>query len=226
MPNIKNRKQVMVDLETLGLEEDAIVFSIGVVIYDGNWNELSAFSVNLDIEEQQNELNRKLDPDTKAWWSKQDVSIWNKCTKDSVYLVEGLTLLVNYLERELGDPKKAIYWGNSAIFDLLKINSLFNDLNFYRLAGVLPRNVPSNVLDFKIDEYYMRCYKSVRDVFRDYHGVKNSNSNVTHYPIDDARTQGYFMKEISKTNCKQNAKNLNTENKTSMQIGDTVNRVF
>ena len=185
MPNIKSWYHVMVDLETYALDEKSVILSAAFVICDSRWNEIGTSYAVFNTEEQRNLYKRTVNPDTVAWWGKQDPAILAKATENPVSCVKGIENLFAPVLKLQNEGKKFMWWGNSAIFDLLKINSLIGDAMNDEYAKV-----------FQIDEYRMRCYKSVRDIWQYYFGIKTDYAKVTHFAVDDARAQCDVMRRI------------------------------
>ena len=69
---------VMLDFETLGLGENAVLLSLGAVVFDPKTNKLGGqFYGNIDPRLQQ---GRDIDPSTVLWWLKQDDAARAKLT--------------------------------------------------------------------------------------------------------------------------------------------------
>ena len=64
----------MIDLETLGVEPDSVIITLGAIKFDPYTNEdpHSGLYLRCDIEEQSEKLGRSIDDNTLAWWTKQD----------------------------------------------------------------------------------------------------------------------------------------------------------
>jgi hypothetical protein len=186
MPNAKQVHHVMVDLETYGLKEDAVILSAAFIYCDKEWNELEARYAVFDLPTQQ-ARGRTVDESTMKWWSKQKPEILARATENPQPVVDALFYLFEPTKTTL-KGKKFLWWGNSAIFDLLKINSL---------SEMYLSNFDSLEM-CTIDEYVMRCYKTTRDIFRDYVGLKEFYGAATHDAVEDARRQVAFMKEVFK----------------------------
>ena len=185
MPNLKRMSHVMVDLETWGLTERSIILSAAFVYCDEEWNEIDFVRVNFDTKIQEEQYKRTKDKSTLEWWEQQNPAIYKlnliepKDPKDALY-----KLFTPF--HEMKRKRDFLWWGNSAIFDLLKINSLSNDA--FIMFDMMEY--------YSIDEYKMRCYKTTRDIFRDYYRIKEDYQLVTHDPLDDARAQVSFMRKV------------------------------
>lgn len=65
-------KHVMVDIETLGIENDTVVLSIAAVQFDGNaQGESISYTCSVDDVAQQIQIWRSVSASTLAWWLKQ-----------------------------------------------------------------------------------------------------------------------------------------------------------
>lgn len=65
-------KHTMVDLETLGVNPNSVVLTLGAVNFDPHSNVIfDQLYLRLNIDEQ-TAMGREIDPNTVEWWSKQD----------------------------------------------------------------------------------------------------------------------------------------------------------
>jgi len=162
----------MVDLETLGLDRDAVVLSIGAVICDANWLTLSSFTANLDVPEQLI-AGRTITKSTQDWWSEQSTMTINKATR----LPQSVSTELKRFKQWLQPYDNVFYWGNTPEFDLGKLNSLFKQYNFEPL-----------------DPYRWRCFKTARDLLATPEQLNEFRGNTTHEAIDDAIKQATLMR--------------------------------
>ena len=107
-------RDVMIDTETLGVEADAVILSIGAVKFDPNSDAIddnafySAISIESNLRSQ-----RHIDPDTLRWWLKQSreaQAVFFE-TKNSLRAV--LTELSAWINNE-----DSCVWSNGADFDI------------------------------------------------------------------------------------------------------------
>ena len=63
----------MIDLETLGVEPDSVIITLGAVKFDPTTNAEphQPLYLRLDIEEQSEKYGRTIDDNTLEWWGKQ-----------------------------------------------------------------------------------------------------------------------------------------------------------
>lgn len=181
MPNLNEVHHVMVDLETLALEEKSVILSWATGIYNEKWEEVDSLTTNLLVLPQILK-GRTIDPKTVAWWDTQDPKAIAALQSNQLHPLDAIQkhfALVSE-HREKADVD-ILFWGNSYSFDLYKINSLLGDF--------APEICP-------IDDYKMRCFRSTRDVFKFYFNVVYNNSSTTHIAIDDVRQQAAFMRSV------------------------------
>lgn len=115
----------MVDLETLAVSPNAVVLSLGAVHFDpfgsGHVNELY-FKINLD---DQDRLNREIDPNTLDWWSKQDMAIMEEAfsSDNRISLIEAVNLFHKFAWGCQG------FWSHGSSFDLVILENIYRQLN-------------------------------------------------------------------------------------------------
>ena len=67
----------MLDLETLSVEPDAVVMTLGAVKFDPYTDNepYAPLYLRCDVEEQSEQYGRRIDDDTIAWWASQSQEI-------------------------------------------------------------------------------------------------------------------------------------------------------
>ena len=67
----------MIDLETLGVEPDSVIITVGAIKFDPytDVEPHSGLYLRCDIEEQSEQLGRTIDDNTMEWWTKQPQKI-------------------------------------------------------------------------------------------------------------------------------------------------------
>lgn len=114
------RKDIMVDIETLGKGLDASIFQIGAVSFDIETGKIYD-EINLigDIEKY-SELN--VDGDTLKWWLNTDKELLTKLlnagTMSEWDLIRAFEV---WLYNQADDMKDVYLWGNGILFDNAKI---------------------------------------------------------------------------------------------------------
>lgn len=123
-------KNIVVDLETFGLDPDSIILSIGAVSNTGE-----KFYVELDWKEQQH--FRKVDPSTCMWWGQQEkdlcplggstlldealaeFSLWLPRNKDDYFIwCRGLNFDIAMLEHAYKELGRAVPWKYNKVRDI------------------------------------------------------------------------------------------------------------
>ena len=191
MAKLDKYVHMMVDTETYALDDHAVVLSVGISVCSSEWVELSSFYINIDIDEQV-AAGRSIDDKTVEWWAKQSPRAVNKIFANEKYPqldceIAAVQLYAYIMGIRKRFDNKVLYWGNSAQFDINKLNSFLYDF------------VPSNKYDIGIEfinNYYTRCFKTTRDIAESYYGVVYKREDVLHYALADARQQCEFMKKL------------------------------
>ena len=67
----------MIDLETLGVEPDSVIMTLGAIKFDpySDVEPHSGLYLRCDVEEQSENLGRSIDENTLAWWAQQSQEI-------------------------------------------------------------------------------------------------------------------------------------------------------
>lgn len=115
---------MMLDLETLSLDNRAVVFQIGVVVFDLTGLMPVKMKFHLDILPQIMK-GRIVDSDTQRWWMEQPVEPWMRWPKE-VMAVHTVIGDINALF-ENGDISHV--WANSPSFDCVILRTLAADFN-------------------------------------------------------------------------------------------------
>jgi hypothetical protein len=74
----------MIDLETLGVEPNSVVMTLGAIKFNPFSDEEphSPLYLRGDVQEQSDKLGRSIDENTLAWWSKQSQQIQDEAFGD------------------------------------------------------------------------------------------------------------------------------------------------
>lgn len=122
------RKDIMVDIETLGTGEDATIFQIAGMSFDITTGE-TFDQINLigDISKYPH-LN--VDGDTLKWWLKTDkellTDLLHKGSLTEDNLIEHFAIWL-YNQSVTGDMKDVFMWGNGILFDNAKLQHKMNN---------------------------------------------------------------------------------------------------
>ena len=113
---------VMLDIETLARSADSVVLTIGAVRFDryGKQVDQTGIHLYLSIDEQKS-AGRAVDPETVAWWDKQNPDVrddvmrsWNRMPVKAA-----LEQLARYVE----DANKI--WSQGPLFDIKILENLY-----------------------------------------------------------------------------------------------------
>lgn len=118
---------VMIDLETLGLETNAVVSQIGVAsfITPEETDEHAAmrmFRGNVDIDRQP---GRAIDPDCLKWWFRQDRALHAHFNSGLTSPIETLLSLNTHIRTLRVHAEEVWVWGHPASFDVSILLSLY-----------------------------------------------------------------------------------------------------
>lgn len=179
---------VMIDLETLGLDGNAIVPTIGMVKFDiGTGEIIDRFDGTFNLKDQA-KAGRTMDVDTVRWWMTQSEDARNAAfgrsqEKSTTQVLREVSDFMNKPERVGG------VWGNGAAFDNVILKSLFNTM------GV---PVPWNYRqDF--------CYRTFRTMFETPETYAMEFKGTKHNALDDAMFQTeVLLKLINNIRLQQN----------------------
>lgn len=172
-------QNIMVDIETLGTNADAVVLSIGAVFFDTTTKELGPkFIMNLKIENQLS--TRSINADTLRWWMSQSNAAKKVFSDEALSTVVVLSAFVKWVEANAPEDGNVKPWGNGSSFDI-------------------------SILEHLLLEYNLKApwrYNNVRDLrtFKEY--VANDapimNAGVKHNALDDAIAQANYVMENTK----------------------------
>lgn len=172
---------VMLDIETLGTETNAVVLSIGAVKFrldtrDNQYtlaDESRSFYAVLDIEDQERR-GRKRDPGTERWWKTQSYKARSVFTEEKEDVDGVLDALCNFFE---GVRR---VWGNGNMFDNAIIQSLLDDYD-----KEYPVHYTGD-LDVRTLTYvWNTVYGAIKRTLR----PKIKFKGVEHNALDDAKRQ-------------------------------------
>lgn len=169
------KKHVMLDLETMGLDPNAAIISIGAVHFD-KVTLHSEFYTPVSLKSCM-DLGLTTTQSTVDWWQRQSVEArmaWQ--TEDAPMLLDALSHLTQWL-REIGTEKEICPWGNGADFDLTILGSA------HRALGVDPH----------WRYYNHHCFRTMKNMFR----VADFPRVGTHHnALDDAKHQAVHLQRI------------------------------
>jgi hypothetical protein len=176
-----NGLQVMVDLETWGTNDNALIWSIGAVkfLFDKPGRVEDSFHVVIDLgfcEKFIQPFGFKMDVGTLLFWmaEKNDAARHAIMKEKGVDVVEALWAFKDWF-----GPKSLPTWGNGATFDLVILK------NAFRI--VVGETMPWSYKD-------ERCFRTLKalapgDAWKRYADVKRTGT--LHGALDDAITQAH-----------------------------------
>lgn len=168
-------KDLMIDLETLGNEKDAVVVSIGACYFDPVFGRIGEkFSINLNTQEQLS-LDRTVTSDAIEFWMSQPEAA-KKVFREKKYPVDAaLCDFIEWIVKNCDEDDGPYVWGNGSVFDIPIIEDI---LRQYELI------VPWN-------------YKRIMDLrtFRRFVGNNEeiSRTGIHHNALDDAVNQAVYV---------------------------------
>ena len=161
-------RDMMIDIETLGTHQDAIVIAIGARMFDPESGKLGSGFYSAVNYQDQIEKGRKVSESTIEWWMSQDRNA------QKVFSEKGQTtedVLNDFYEFCI--VKDGLRpWGNGPSFDLTIMESLFRDFGHSELPWKF---------------WNVRCLRTFKDYI--YDGMDIKREGVFHHALDDADHQ-------------------------------------
>jgi hypothetical protein len=180
---------LMLDIETLGTRNNAVVLCIGAMKFNFNERTISDdhFYAKIDISSQVREYNRRIEGDTLTWWLSQEVKVYEKIVADltgRVSVKESLELLQEFIGN-----KDTRIWGNGSVFDVSKIEDLM-------IKDEFPK-------DYLWQYRNIRCARTIASLAPDIRSNMKFEGDP-HDPVDDCKHQIKWLLAIAdKLNLKQ-----------------------
>ena len=173
---MSKKTHVMLDLETLSLEQNAVVTAIGAVVFDPFTGETDPlpFYTRLDIFPQL-VVERAVDIETIKWWKTQHEALKQQSNDPTVSTVEALNRLLAWMSTYIDNFDNICLWGNGKEFDNVILRNLYKDMD---ITFPLPywADMDVRTITQLID------YDDVKINAGDFKGVK-------HHPLDDCNYQ-------------------------------------
>lgn len=169
---------IMIDIETLGVNPGSAILSIAAVKFNIKTGEvLKELYVVVDLKSCL-ESGLKIEASTFYWWMNQSEEARIDILKPSMNLSSALQSLSTFINKE------NVVWGNSARFDLGLLNKA------YEVLGI---DLP----------WSFRNERCVRTIVALNQGIRDEEEfiGVAHNPIDDCKHQiKYLVKTINSLN--------------------------
>ncbi len=123
------RRDIMVDIETLGKKSDSTIFQISAISFDINTGEhYEVFNQIADVEK--NIFDLKVDGSTLKWWLNTDRNLLTMLLNEGEESSE--KILENFYEwlihQSSNDMKDVYLWGNGILFDNKMIQTQLENL--------------------------------------------------------------------------------------------------
>ena len=114
----------MVDLETMAVSPNAVVLTLGTVHfnpYGDGYSDKLYMRISID---DQDTLNREVDPNTLDWWAKQDAKIMEEAFSpdDRVPLAEAIDRFHKFA---WGCDA---FWSHGSVFDIVILENIYRQL--------------------------------------------------------------------------------------------------
>lgn len=156
---------VMIDLETLGTKPGCIILSVAAIPFHSTCLQ----PVFYEKISQDSCISSGLvsDPDTIAWWNKQNPLVRNEAFSGTKHLIEVLDELALWMA-DL--PTRPLIWGNGADFDAPILAAAFG-----KCGLKLPWSYGTS-----------RCYRTLKNLFPAFDTVRAA---VSHNALEDAIAQ-------------------------------------
>lgn len=168
---------VMIDLETLSTSPNAVVLSLGAVVFDEREIIRTEYMV-LDAAEQIEDYKRHVSVSTVSWWMDQSAAAKAVFAHTAPISMRGaLRLLDTLLPPEQWSEAKV--WANGAGFDLPIIHTMYENER---------RKAPWRF-------YNERCFRTMKNQFWQVAAPATPNL-VAHNAKDDALAQAAHLQAI------------------------------
>ena len=159
-------KNIMLDLETLSTMPNAMICSIGAVVFDQSGLGAEFYRrIKIDSCDQ---AGAHISPSTVMWWLRQSSEARDGFdTEKSSEFIPTLMDFSAFMQHYAPD---ANLWGNGADFDNVILASAY-----HRTGLVIPWG-----------NYKSRCYRTLKSIAPK---IKIDRSGIHHHALDDARSQ-------------------------------------
>ena len=176
---------LMVDLETLGTSNDAVISHIGAVVFrlDGiiGYNDGDTFYRALDIIEQQ-ENGRIIESGTVKWWMQQSDEARKAFEEES----EIISIVLPELRDFCKSHKIQTIWGNGNTFDNMILRNIFKQSKHFKYP-----------VSFR-DDMDLRTAKLLTKLKEPGYQFQYLEDRVAHNALDDAKSQVYTLQRMWK----------------------------
>jgi hypothetical protein len=160
---------IMLDLETLGTGNNAVIISIGAVLFDKDGISNNTFYRRVDPQSCV-AAGMKMSVSTVMWWMKQSEEARAEFNKPSGHISEVLQMFSYWVTDNVGNFEERKVWGNGATFDNVILDNAYK-------ACMIEKPWPY---------WGDACYRTLKNLFPE---VKMERTGTFHNALDDARSQ-------------------------------------
>jgi hypothetical protein len=169
---------LMIDLETLGTAEDAIIASIGAVIFDPRGRDTENTLTNTKYIRINpvscQAAGMTLDAKTVLWWFEQDQQARDEITReDQVNFFTAMSDFTIWLNQQR--PKPARIWAKGYDFDVVKMRNAMLRAGQHWL--------------FAQEYASSRCVRTIMEMADPTGTLPSIGVGVAHHALDDAKRQ-------------------------------------
>ncbi|WP_260673732.1 3'-5' exonuclease [Comamonas aquatica] len=124
---------IVLDLETLSTQPNALVLSIGAVGLNKHGDILSGSEFHLALDQHAQQKRRHVDVETQRWWETKTCAEAKAASllappTQQAFVENALSTFTDYIA-QWSDPDLVQVWGNGCSFDNVILGSLFQDWN-------------------------------------------------------------------------------------------------
>ena len=153
-PNLPTEQaaHIVVDLETLSTQPNALVLSIGAVALTKFGAPVIGGNFYVALKQAEQGAVRHISQSTVDWWERQSIEAQQAAYKPTVctsFVEDALDGFSDWIE-SIADPKQVLLWGNGCSFDNVILASLYdawhrarpwsfwNDRDMRTVTGLMP----------------------------------------------------------------------------------------
>lgn len=169
----------MIDLETLGLDDDAVIAQIAIIVFDDDRNPVTKICLNLDITAGLMD-QFTVDPKTCKFWAGQPSNVKHAVLYQTPRIPphDAAKILDKWL-KETFKGKDFMVWANGILFDIPKLDNL---LTRYGMKGLTERTRYSNIMDFRsvrrtAKTLYPEQFKHAENIMGDNPNMHNAEAD-------------------------------------------------
>lgn len=179
----KQYAHAVIDLETLGQRDDAIILSVGIVKLDLNGvlipkEEHGELYMALDVHDQLTK-GRSVTDSTNRWWLNQSYEARKVFSEEKYSVLVALDYIKRFLYEGKPGPIDPMIWGNGPEFDNRILGNLFEQYGWE-----IPWSYRQNQSIRMIKGFFPDCIESIR-----FEGVQ-------HNALDDARHEARLLSNV------------------------------